>query len=56
MGKMIVLRCFDVDPYARITYDYYMQMAAVGNYNVEKYVEDIARLCHRIDPQYLLSI
>jgi hypothetical protein len=28
--SMILRRCSDVDPYAKITYDYCMQMAATG--------------------------
>jgi hypothetical protein len=47
---LILRRCSEVEHYSRITYDYYMQMAANNNYDVEKYVEDIAQLCHHIDP------
>jgi hypothetical protein len=48
--SLILRRFSDIDPYARIMYDYYMQMTATGNYNVDKYVEDISRLCQHIDP------
>jgi hypothetical protein len=39
--SLILRFCSDVDPYARITYDYYMQMAATGDYNIDKYVDEI---------------
>jgi hypothetical protein len=48
--SLILCRCSDIDLYARITYDYYMQMAATGTYNVDKYVEEFTRLCQHIDP------
>jgi hypothetical protein len=48
--SLILRRFSDVEPYARITYDYYMQMAATNTYDVEKYVDAITQLCHHIDP------
>jgi hypothetical protein len=48
--SFILRRCSDVDPYACITYDYYMQMAAAGTYNVDKYMEEISRLFHHSYP------
>jgi hypothetical protein len=48
--SLILRRCSDVDPYARITYDYYMQMAATGTYIIDKYVSELTRFCQHTDP------
>jgi hypothetical protein len=48
--SLILRRCLDVEPYAKIAYDYYMQVAATGTYDIDKYVDEITRFCHLIDP------
>jgi hypothetical protein len=49
--SLILRRCSDVDPYARITYEYYTKMESEGRFYVEKYVDHLTRLCQNIDPQ-----
>jgi hypothetical protein len=49
--SLILRRCFVIDPYARITYEYYTKMESEGRFNVEKYVDNITRLCQHVDPQ-----
>jgi hypothetical protein len=48
---LILCRCFEIEPYSHITYDYYMQMAGAVKYDVDLYVEKISRPCQHIEPQ-----
>jgi Reverse transcriptase (RNA-dependent DNA polymerase) len=49
--SLILRRCSEVDHYARISYDFYTQMAERNEYDVEKYVTSITHYCHHIDPR-----
>jgi hypothetical protein len=49
--SLILRHCSDIKPYSRITYDYYMKMAATGKYDVDQYMDEITRLCQKLDPQ-----
>jgi hypothetical protein len=49
--SMIRLCCSDIDPYNRITYEYYTKIASEGCFNVDLYAKKITRLCQHIDPQ-----